>query len=139
MNTRSRLWWTTVALSVIAAGHLLNAAWMLAAPRHWYETIPGVTDFGPFNAHFVRDAGCVYLTAGLALAWAAFASRYRLPLVAVVAVFHGAHSVLHIHDTLGEHVSSHHWWIDFPGVYLPALVLTAILIAIRPSRAGSGT
>src|SRR5438874_302110 len=81
--------WPLAVMATIAAGTLANAAWMLAAPLHWYETVPGVTDFGPYNAHFVRDIGCIYLTAGLALTWALFTSRHRLSLVTLVAVFYG--------------------------------------------------
>src|SRR5262249_36047357 len=94
----------------------------------WYEVIPGVTDFGPYNAHFVRDIGCIYLASGLALTWALFSNRYRFSLVAVVAAFHGAHAILHIFDTARGHVAAHHWWRDLPTIYLPAVLLAAILI-----------
>jgi len=123
MNTQPRQTWALIVMGIFAAGTLANATWMLAAPLEWYETVPGVTDFGPYNAHFVRDIGCIYLTAGLALVWALFAGRYRWPLVAVVAVFHAAHALLHVFDTAQGHVSAHHWWLDLPTIYLPALLL----------------
>ena len=133
MNIQPRQVGTLAVMGMIAAGSLANAAWMLGAPLHWYETVPGVSDFGPYNAHFVRDIGCTYLTVSLALTWALFTSRHRLPLVTMVALFHGAHALLHIFDTALGHVSPHHWWLDLPTIYLPALLLAAILLTIRSS------
>ena len=66
MNTRWQPLWATAIIGIIAAACLANAVWILAAPLSWYETIPGVADFGPYNEHFARDIGCIYLTAGLA-------------------------------------------------------------------------
>jgi hypothetical protein len=39
---------------------------MLIAPSVWYEFIPGVTDTGFFNQHFVRDIGIVQLFVDMA-------------------------------------------------------------------------
>jgi hypothetical protein len=133
MNAHPQETWVAAILGMTAAGILANAIWMLAAPLHWYESMPGVVDFGPFNMHFVRDIGCIYLTAGLALTWAVLSPRYRLPLVAVVALFHGAHAALHVCDTAMGHVSAHHWWLELPTIYVPALLLAALLISIRRS------
>ncbi len=116
---------------VLGVGMLANAAWMFIAPMHWYSDLPaGVPDFGPFNPHFVRDIGCAFATVGVALVWAAYSLRFRLPLAAISAVFLVAHALLHVFDTLRGAVESDHWWLDLPGVYLPAvllLVATAIL------------
>ena len=60
---------------------------------------------------------------GAALVWAARSAAFRLPLVAVATLFSGAHAVLHVHDTLRGLVDSHHWWLDLPSIYLPAIVL----------------
>ncbi len=120
--------WVYLVFGVMSIG---NALWMLAGPMHWYTDLPAaVPDTGPFNPHFVRDIGCAFLTAGGALVWAAFDVRYRLPLVAVATLFLTAHAILHVYDTARGALGHDHWWLDFPGVYLPALVLipaTAIL------------
>jgi hypothetical protein len=105
-------------------GSVLNALWMLADPLRWYHELPAaVPDTGPFNPHFVRDIGCAFLAVGVAQVWAAFARRWRAPLVAVAAVFLVGHAVLHVFDTARGDVPSDHWWLDLPGVYLPALLL----------------
>src|SRR3546814_1983115 len=43
-----------------------NGIFMLVAPLTWYELVPGVTDTGFFNQHFVRDIGIIQLFLGVA-------------------------------------------------------------------------
>ena len=109
---------------------------MLADPVHWYYTIPaGVPDFGPLNEHFVRDVGCIYLLMGAALVWAAFRPALRSAACVGAAGFCLLHAAVHVLDTMRGLVGAEHWWIDFPGVYAPALILTAIGFAVaRPAR-----
>jgi hypothetical protein len=114
-------------LGLLAVTTAANAAWMLADPLRWYHDLPaGVPDTGPYNEHFVRDIGCAFAVMAAALAWAALAPRWRPPLVGIAALFLVAHAALHVFDTARGFLDSHHWWLDLPGVYLPALV-TAVL------------
>jgi hypothetical protein len=109
-----------------------NAVWMLVDPLHWYHELPAaVPDFGAFNPHFVRDIGCAFATVGIALVWAALDPRRRFALVAVSTVFYIAHAVLHVFDTLRGAVELHHVLLDFPGVYLPAIVLPLTAMIAR--------
>ena len=113
-------------LLVLGVGSIANALWMLAGPMHWYTDLPaGVPDTGPFNPHFVRDIGCAFLTVGVAQVWAAFEPSARRPLVAVAALFLVAHAALHVYDTVVGNLPHSHWWLDLPGVYLPAAILAA--------------
>ena len=124
-ETRRDAWF--FLLLVLGLGSLANAAWMLVDPLRWYHDLPaGVPDFGDFNPHFVRDIGCAFATVGLAQVWAAFAPRYRVPLVGMTAIFLVAHAVLHIYDTARGAVDHTHWWLDLPGVYAPAVLVTAL-------------
>jgi hypothetical protein len=128
------LGWLLLAFGL---GSLANAGWMLAAPLHWYHELPAeVPDFGPFNPHFVRDIGCAFATVGVALVWAALAPARRFALVATATVFYAAHAVLHVYDTLREAVDAEHLLLDFPGVYLPALVLLAVAAHARRREGG---
>jgi hypothetical protein len=127
--------WITITLTVIAAGSLVNAVWALVAPQHWYQTMPDAAEFGPYNEHFVRDIGCIYLTLGLALAWSISSPSVRLPLVATVALFHVAHAVLHVFDTGRGYVPAHHWWTEVPTIYLPtAALLVVVGCLLRAAR-----
>ncbi len=119
-------------LLVLGLSMIGNALWMLAGPMHWYTELPAaVPDTGPFNPHFVRDIGCAFLTAGFALVWSARTIEFRYPLAATAWVFLGAHSTLHIYDTLVGHLPSSHWSLDFAGVYLPTIVLGILVVRMR--------
>jgi len=128
--------WGVVFL-VMGLGSIANGLWMLLEPGHWYEHLPAaVPDTGPLNAHFVRDIGCAFLTVGGALCAAWRRPEWRVPLVAVAAVFFGLHAALHVHDTTRGLVGHEHWWLDAPGVYAPALLLAWAVwqITLRPRR-----
>jgi len=124
--------WTLLVLAVVTGG---NALWMLAGPLLWFHELPaGVSDFGPYNEHFVRDIGCAFATFAAAFAWAALRPAFRFPLVAVAALFLLLHAVLHIFDTARGFVAADHWWIDAPGVYLPAALATLLTFKCWPVR-----
>jgi hypothetical protein len=119
--------WSKIVIAVIAAGSLATAAWMLAAPEHWYHHVPaGVPDFGLYNPHFVRDLGVAFLVVGIALLWGVRSPEVAPVTLAVAAMFYGFHAVIHVFDTLRGHVHADHWLIDFPTTYLPAILLAVI-------------
>ena len=130
---RNLLFWVLV---IAAATSAANAGWMLADPQQWYHELPaGVPDTGPYNEHFVRDIGTAFATMAVALFWAAFTPRWRPPLVAIATLFMVAHAALHVFDTARGFLDAHHWWLDAPGVYLPALLLAPIAIRLLRSDA----
>ncbi len=126
--------WTLVIVVIGVVG-LVNGIWMLVDPSRWYTDLPaGVPDYGPLNIHFVRDIGCAFVTVGVALLWAWRRPAFRLPLVATATLFYVAHAVLHLHDSARGIVDSDHWWLDAPGVYLPALLLVAASVAFARAQ-----
>jgi hypothetical protein len=131
--TNRRIWsdpWTWVFL-VSGLGNLGNGLWMLAAPAHWYTTLPAaVPDFGPLNEHFVRDIGSAFTMLGVALVWGAFRSAVRVPVLVLVTLFDGLHALVHVFDTSRGLVGREHWAIDFPAVYLPTVVLVVLTIVL---------
>jgi predicted anti-sigma-YlaC factor YlaD len=121
-----------ILLLVFGLISLGNAAWMLGNPLGWYHDLPAeVPDFGPFNPHFVRDIGCAFVTIGVALVWAALVPTRRFALTMVAVVFYAAHAVLHVFDTLRGAVELDHVLLDFPGVYLPAILLLVAAWVVR--------
>ena len=60
--------WAVVALNGLFL--LGNGLFMLVAPMTWYYFVPGVTDTGFFNQHFIRDIGIIQAFLGGAFALA---------------------------------------------------------------------
>jgi hypothetical protein len=120
-----------IALTLFALGSLGNGVWMLADPAGWYVNLPAaVPDTGPLNTHFVRDIGSAFLVMGTGLVAAAFRPALRLPLVLLTSLFYWLHALVHVTDTLAGRLPPTHWTIDFPGVYLPALLLIAVVLVL---------
>lgn len=129
--------WIGSTLLLVGLGTIANALWMLAGPMHWYTELPAaVPDTGPFNAHFVRDVGCAFLTVGIGLVWAFLRPALRRPLVTLAALFLAAHALLHAYDTARGALGHVHWWLDLPGVYFPGVLLP--LLAWRIAREEKG-
>jgi hypothetical protein len=135
---RRRDGWTVV-LGIAAAGNLANGLWMLASPLDWYWNLPAaVPDTGPLNEHFVRDLGATFTVLGVALGVAAVRPAARVPLVGLVMLFYVMHAGIHVFDTLRGLLPASHWLVDFPGVYLPALLMLAIVYALWRAEPAQG-
>jgi hypothetical protein len=107
-----------------------NGLAMLVAGRWWYGAVPGVTQTGPFNSHFVKDIGAAYLVVGAAFAWfAARPSPTARGAALAAAVFLGLHAGVHVADAAGDPGGLADLVRDFPGVFLPALLAAWIAIA----------
>ena len=119
-------------LGLVNAG---NGTWMLLDAEGWFHDLPaGVADFGPLNEHMIRDLGGAFVVMGAALLWAALRPALRRPLSSLVALFYLLHAAGHVVDTAEERVGPEHWTIDLPGVYIPALLFTAIAIRFALPR-----
>jgi hypothetical protein len=66
-----------------------NGLFMLVAPSVWYEFVPGVTDTGFFNQHFVRDIGIIQLFLGMAFGIGMIRPQYRVALWAAATAWLG--------------------------------------------------
>ena len=110
----------TAALLGCAA--IANGLYMLVSPHGWYLGVPGVPMSGPFNQHFVRDIGVVFLLVGIAFLAGLVAPLNRALLWSAATAWLVCHASLHLwqvavgisdHSALGR---------DFPAVTLPALL-----------------
>jgi hypothetical protein len=101
---------------------VVNGVWMLLVPSTWYQAVPGVSETGPMNFHFVRDIGCGYVASGLGL----IMGRGRASSALFAAVFLGLHACVHVADTLSG--AEPPWGLarDAFGVGLPALLALAV-------------
>jgi len=99
-----------------------NGIHMVAAPNHWYLAIPGVPSTGPFNAHFVRDIGLIYVTLAAALGLAAGIRRLLYPLTLLPFLWIMLHAGLHLWDIAAGRLGVDHFLLDLPGVFAPAVL-----------------
>eukprot|EP00698_Gefionella_okellyi_P001863 TRINITY_DN11707_c0_g1_i1.p1 TRINITY_DN11707_c0_g1~~TRINITY_DN11707_c0_g1_i1.p1 ORF type:complete len:177 (-),score=4.21 TRINITY_DN11707_c0_g1_i1:257-787(-) len=121
----------TGLLIFMCIGFTLNGLWMLFFPKHWYENLPAaLEETGPFNWHFVRDIGSTYVTVALAAGWAAVNPLYRAPLIAIACAFNVLHAFVHLFEVVFGHSGSHRLMLDFPAVYLVALVNIGMLVVV---------
>ena len=99
-----------------------NGLWMLLAPRVWYYGLPaGVPDTGPLNVHFVRDIGAAFLTLGLVFCFTAPRAERHRGVVFAAGAFYLLHALIHVVDLATGRLAGHHWLLDLPGVFLPAM------------------
>jgi hypothetical protein len=114
-----------------------NGLFMLIAPQVWYDFVPGVTDTGFYNQHFIRDIGIIQLFLGVAFGIGMFRAERRIGLWAAATLWLGAHAVFHLWEVAVGICSPSVILRDFPAVSLPAIIgVIATLWAIRHAHAG---
>jgi hypothetical protein len=120
---------TAVLALILGANGLV----MLFAGAWWYGVVPGVTATGPYNPHFVRDIGAVYLVVGGSLAWFAARPRQGWPALCAAAAFLTLHAAIHVFDAVCGTKPLADMTRDFAAIYLPALITLAIALN-RPTE-----
>lgn len=113
----------------------LNGLAMLFAPLAWYDAVPGVPATGPFNPHFVRDIGAIYVTAALALFWFAWRPVQGWPAMAAAACWLVLHAAIHVYDAACGTSPLADIRRDFVGVFLFAAVPLLLAIFRKPKGA----
>lgn len=126
MITTARHHGVTVAalgvMAVLGAGLALNGVVMLVDPIGWYAAVPGVTDTGPFNQHFIRDIGLIFVLVGAAYGWGALQPAQRPVLWLFGSLFLAGHALFHLWEVAVGICSSSAIARDLPAVTLPALI-----------------
>ena len=128
-----------VLLMVGANGLFLsvNGLFMLVLPLTWYNLVPGVTDTGFFNQHFVRDIGIVQLFLGIAFVVGLLRPERRIGLWAAATLWLIAHALFHLWEVVVGICAPSAIPRDFPAVTLPALIgIVLTFWAIRNARSG---
>lgn len=114
-----------------------NGLFMLIDPLTWYELVPGVTDTGFFNQHFIRDIGFIQLFLGVAFVVGLLRPERRIGLWAAATLWLSAHALFHFWEVAVGICAPSVIPRDFPAVTLPALIgITLTVWAIRRARAG---
>jgi len=111
---------------------------MLVAPERWFARVPGVTDTGPLNPHLVRDFGACYLLVGAIVVVGLARGRLTRAVHVWITLFFALHAGIHTGEILAGHASYDHWVIDFPGVFLPVLLLLVLSLPFAWHRRAPG-
>lgn len=117
-------------MAVISLG---NAVWMLLHAWSWFAWIPGVSDTGSANAHFIHDVGVAYATCGIGFVWCARNLAVARPVYLGITLFFVGHALGHVVEIALGQLPPAHWWIDFPLVFAPAIILLCTAMP-RPWR-----
>ena len=99
-----------------------NGIFMLVSPEHWYVSVPGVTSTGPFNQHFLRDIGLIFVFMGVAFLVGAARPQWRVLLWAAPSIWLVGHALFHYWEVAVGICSPSDIVRDFPAVTLPAVV-----------------
>lgn len=126
-----------VALAVVLGiAAIANGVYMLVSPDSWYFAVPGVTTTGPFNQHFVRDIGLIFLFLGGAFLVGAARPELRVIFWAAPTIWLTGHALFHFWEVAVGICSASAIPRDFPAVTLPAILGIALTLwAIQHARA----
>ncbi|MCC6828472.1 MAG: hypothetical protein IT550_09620 [Novosphingobium sp.] len=114
--------------AVLGLGSAANGFFMLISPANWYFAVPGVTTTGPFNQHFVRDIGIIFLLVGIAMLTGIARPAVRVPLWSAAALWLAGHALFHFWEVVVGICGTGALAQDFPAVTLPAIVTTALAL-----------
>jgi hypothetical protein len=130
-STASTPSWVSPAIAALAVTQLATAAWMLLAPRSFFDN---VGPFGAYNVHYIRDA--MALTGGLGVGLAASLRwpALRPGAVAVNAAATGFHAVNHWFDVGDAHPGSDAGWLDAVALTIGTVAYLVLLRATLPQE-----
>lgn len=121
--------------ALLGVAAVANGIFMLVLPEPWYFTVPGVTTTGPFNQHFVRDIGLIFLLLGGAFLLGAARPELRVALWGAASIWLAGHALFHFWEVAVGICAPSAIARDFPAVTLPAILsLLLTLWAIAQPR-----
>ena len=116
-----------------AAIQLLLGVLMFFAPEFFFENIG---EYGARNDHYIGDVGSFYLASAFGLATAATRPSWRVPILAVGAVWFGLHALNHLLD-IGQASSDGRGIFDTVGLALLAAGSAYLASASRRLAGGA--
>jgi hypothetical protein len=117
----------TAGIALLAIYHLGLALFMAVSPHSFYKSIG---PFGTLNPHYIRDAATYTAAFGVGLAVSLWRPSWRVPVLAVVAVQFGLHSINHLVDIGATHPA---WtgYFDFFSLLLSTFLIVGLLVLAR--------
>lgn len=127
--------------SLLGMGLAANGLYMLVSPAAWYFAVPGVTTTGPFNQHFLRDIGLIFVLIGAAFVLGVARPALRTTLWGAAALWLAGHALFHFWEVAVGICGTSALARDFPAVTLPALIAIALTFwsgrDVTPARPAS--
>jgi hypothetical protein len=120
---------------VLGLGAAANGLFMLISPANWYFAVPGVTTTGPFNQHFVRDIGLIFLLVAIAMLAGVAKPAARVSLWSAAALWLTGHALFHFWEVAVGICGPGALARDFPAVTLPAILTSALALWAWRNRA----
>jgi hypothetical protein len=135
--------WIRFGLIYLAVTIGVVAAWILIAPKGFYDTFPGggthwVSALPPYNEHLERDFGATGLGLAVLAALAAFWMERRLVQAAAIALFVAGVPHFAYHATTTDRYSTGDNIGSLTGLALDVLLPLAILY-LASDQAQRGT
>ncbi|MET0403713.1 MAG: hypothetical protein ABW123_14980 [Cystobacter sp.] len=129
---------TTLVLNtarLLGLGLVANSLYMLVSPSSWYLAVPGVITTGPFNQHFLRDIGMIFLLMGAAFLLGAARPAARSLLWGTATFWLCGHALFHLWEVGAGICEPSAIPRDFPAVTLPAIIGVMLsLWSVRDAR-----
>lgn len=126
------------AAIVLGIAAIANGTFMLLDPERWYLDVPGVTTTGPFNQHFVRDIGLIFLLLGGSFLFGTAWPQLRVAFWAAPSIWLAGHALFHFWEVAAGICGPSALVRDFPAVTLPAIIGLCITAwAIAEARNGT--
>jgi hypothetical protein len=114
--------------ALLGVALVANGIFMLVSPENWYFAVPGVASTGPFNQHFLRDIGLIFLLLGGAFVVGAARPQLRVLLWAAPTIWLLGHALFHVWEVAVGICPPSAIARDFPAVTLPAIIGVALTI-----------
>jgi hypothetical protein len=125
---------------LVGVSMIANGLWMAFSALPWFTHIP--TDMaatGNPNSHLIHDVGIAYMVFGLGLIWCAGNLERCRPVYLGIMLFMIGHAIVHGIEILVGQLPPSHWWIDFPLVFLPGIILALLALPKVWERATSSS
>jgi hypothetical protein len=120
---------TKWSFRILGAGMAANGLWMLSSALPWFNQIPAdMAATGHPNIHLIHDVGLAYFIFGMGLVWCAQNLATCRPVYLGTTFFMAGHALSHVQEILVGQLPGSHWWIDFPLVFLPGILLSVLAI-----------
>jgi hypothetical protein len=124
-------------LAFLLLAALVVGVWTYAMPRNWYDTFPGfgmkwIVVSGPYNEHFLKDIGSMYLGLAVLTAAALWYARSDAT-VRITAAAWSTFNLLHLvyHLTMLQGYGGRDKVLLVASLVVPLLVSASLLMPLR--------